>query len=185
MHSQLFTVIPYACATVTLVAVNYVSDRFQHKTLFIGGCICTACVGYIVLMTTLSNAARIVATCLIVSGIYPAIILVFSWANINSCGYTKRATAWAVAGIVAQCFSIAGAQVYTDPPRYIKGHAVILAFLAWSLINVVVVHFWMKRQNAKRDEIEQDYRARDVAHPHYSRNLEEEGDTHITFRYIL
>ncbi|OQU96216.1 hypothetical protein CLAIMM_02327 [Cladophialophora immunda] len=185
IHSQLFTVIPYACATVSLVAVNYVSDRFRRKGIFVAGCLVLSIVGYIILMTITNNAGRIVATCLVVSGIYPAIILVFSWANTNSCGYTKRATSWAVAGIFAQCFSIAASQVYTDPPRYLKGHGVMLAFLSLSLINTLALYLWMKRANAKKEEIELDYRQRGIAHPHYSTSLEDEGDGHIKFRYVL
>lgn len=177
--------IPYACATVALVAVNYISDRFRRKGIFLAGCISLAIAGYIILMTITNNAGRVVATCLVVSGIYPAIILVFSWANTNSCGYTKRAASWAVAGIFAQCFSIAASQVYTDPPRYLKGHGVMLAFLSFSLINTLAVYLWMKQQNQKKDEIELDYRERGVAHPHYSTSLEDEGDRHIKFRYIL
>lgn len=185
MRSQLFTVIPYAIATVMLVVVNYSSDRSQHKSGYIMGCICTAITGYIILMAVESNVARMIAVCLVVTGIFPAIILVFAWANTNSCGYTKRAASWALAGVFAQGFSIPASQVYTDPPRYIKGHGVILGFLSWSLLNTVVVRCWMQSQNSRKDKIEQEYREKGEVHPHYSRTLEDEGDLHIKFRYVL
>jgi hypothetical protein len=136
-------------------------------------------------MTTTSITVLVFATCLVISGIYPAIILTFSWANVNSCGYTKRATTWAVASGLAQCFSIVSAQVYTDPPRFLKGHGVILGFLGWSLINTVSVYIWMRRQNEKKDKIKEQYLERGEIHPHIQRTLEDEGDAHIEFRYCL
>lgn len=185
VRSQLFTVIPYACATVMLVAVNYISDHYQHKAGFVMGSISTAIVGYVILMAVTNNTARMAAVCLIVMGIFPAIILVFAWATTNSCGYTKRAVSWAVAGIFAQGFSIAASQVYTDPPRYLKGHGVMIAFLSWGLINAIAVRWWMKAENTRKDRIEQEYRERGEVHPHYARTLEDEGDAHIKFRYVL
>ena len=168
-----------------LVTVNYISDRFQHKSSFVFGCISTAMVGYIILMAVTNNAARMVATCLIVSGIFPTIILVFAWANTNSCGFTKRATSWAVAGVFAQGFSIAVSQVYTDPPKYLKGHGFMLAFLSWSLVNALAVRLWMQAENKRKDQEEQEYAERGEIHPHSSKTLEDEGDAHIKFRYTL
>jgi hypothetical protein len=170
---------------VTLLAVNYISDRFQHKSSFIIASISTAIVGYIVLMAVEHNAARMTACCLVVAGIFPAIILVFAWANTNSCGYTKRAASWAVAGVFAQGFSIAASQVYTDPPRYLKGHGVMIAFLSWSLINTIAARWWMQAENARKDRVEREYQNRGDTHPHYNRTLEDEGDGHINFRFVL
>ena len=141
--------------------------------------------GYIILITATSIPVLVFATCLVISGIYPAIILTFSWANVNSCGYTKRATTWAVASGLAQCFSIISAQVYTDPPRFPKGHGVMLGFLGWSLANTVAVYIWMRWKNEKKDKITQQYLERGEIHPHTGRSLEDEGDAHIEFRYYL
>lgn len=95
VHSQLFTVIPYACATITLVAVNHISDRFQHKSGFIMASISTAIIGYIILMAVENNAARMTACCLVVAGIFPSIILVSGGRRLiwNSlCSFDKKAT---------------------------------------------------------------------------------------------
>ena len=78
-----------------------------------------------------------------------------------------------------------GTRVYVDPPRYIQGHSVVLAFVCWALLNVIALLFWMKHMNQKKDRVDAEYRERNELHPHASRTLEQEYDQHQSFRYIL
>ena len=149
------------------------------------GCLSISCIGYIILLAVESAAVKIFATCLVCSGVYPAVVLIATWLGINTGGYTKRATTWAMAEIFGNCFSIMGSHIYTDAPRYIKGHSTVLALLIFSLINTVAVYFWMKRENQKKDIVEQEYRDRGDVHPDAQKSLEEAYDFHVAFRYTL
>ena len=145
----------------------------------------TAIIGYIILLTNASNITKIVATCLITSGLYPSVILLITWLSINTGGFTKRGTTWAMAEIGGQCMSIMGTHVYTDPPRYIQGHSVLLAFMCTALMAVIFAMVWMRRCNLQKDKIEEEYRAKGERHPHWEMSLEEVQDQHVSFRYIL
>lgn len=185
MRTQLISVIPYGCAFTTVLALGIASDRVNKKGPFLIATLTSAIIGYIILLNNVSNVAGIVATCLITSGLYPSVILLVTWLSINTAGFTKRGTTWAMAEIGGQCLSIMGTHVYTDPPRYIQGHSVLLAFMCTALLAVIGNMYWMRRCNFGKDRIEDDYRARGELHPHYEMSLEEVQDQHISFRYIL
>ena len=185
MRTQLYSVIPYACATVTLVAVNTISDRVNRKGLFLIGCLAVVALGYVILIAVESVHARIFATCLVASGVYPSVILLVSWLGINTAGYTKRATTWAGCEILAQCLSIAGTHIYTDPPRYVKGHSIMLGMIVISLSAACANLSAFSRANKRKDLIEKEYLERGEVHPHHSKTLEDVQDDHISFRYIL
>ena len=185
VQTQLFSVIPYACAFVTLLGVCTISDRLNKKGVFLAASLSIACIGYIILLTNVSVHVKVFATCLVTSGLYPSVVLVAAWVAMSTGGFTKRGTTWALAEISGQCFSIMGTHVYTDPPRYVKGHSVVLAFMFLALLSTVSLLFWMNHLNRKKDRIESEYQERNELHPHASKSLEEEYDYHISFRYIL
>lgn len=185
VQAQLFSVIPYACATVTLVVVCFMSDRLNIKGPVLLVCLLLSAIGYIMLLTVSSTAVKMVAACFITSGLYPSVVLIATWLGINTGGFTKRGTTWAMAEIFGQCFSIMGSNVYTDGPRYIKGHSVVLGFLLMGMISTTALIFWMRHLNKKRDSEESEYVKRNEPHPHASRSLEEEFDFHVSFRYVL
>ena len=183
--SQLFSVIPYACATLCMIALAIISDRLNVKGVVLVFCLFVSCVGYIILIAVRSVPVKIFGTCLVVSGLYPSVVLGATYLGINTGGFTKRGTTWAITEIFGQCFSIMGTHIYTDPPRFIKGHSIILGFLVFSILNVVMVYFWMRRLNSQKAKVIRDYRDRQEIHPDESKSLEEVYDHHIAFHYTL
>jgi hypothetical protein len=184
-QAQLFSVIPYAFATVTLLVSCVVSDRLNTKGPVLFFCLMLASIGYIMLLTVSSTTVKMVAACFVASGLYPSVVLLVSWLGINTGGFTKRGTTWAMAEVFGQSFSIMGTHIYTNGPRYIKGHSIVLGFLLMGTISVTSLDFWMHHLNKKRDIEESEYAARNELHPHASRSLEEVFDYHVSFRYIL
>ena len=142
-------------------------------------------VGYIILLTASSVPVKVFATCLVTAGLYPAVVLEVSWLGINTGGFTKRGTTWAMAEVFGQSFSIMGTHVYDGPPRYIKGHSVVLGFLVAAVICTVALMWWMGHENARKESEEREWAGRGEKHPHEGRSLEEEYDFHNGFRYIL
>ena len=163
------------------------------KGALLVGTLCTSCIGYIILLSipnSSSAVAKIIATCLITSGLYPSVVLAATWLGINTAGFTKRGTTWAMAEIVGQCVSILGTHIYDGPPRYIKGHSVVLGFLVLSLLCATGLMSWMRWENKRRDEVESEWtekirRGEAIRHPDEGKSLEETQDYHIGFRYIL
>jgi tellurite resistance protein TehA-like permease len=144
-----------------------------------------ACVGYIILLTAYSVPVLVFATCLITAGLYPSVILLTTWLGVNTGGFTKRGTTWAMAEIFGQSFGIMGTHVYTTPPRFVKGHAVVLGFLLFGVICAFTLICLMKYLNKHKEAKLQLYVSRGELNPHAERSLEEEGDKHLSFRYIL
>jgi hypothetical protein len=99
----------------------------------------------------------------------------------NTGGFAKRGTTWALAEVSGQTFSIMGTRVYTDPPRYTKGHSVVLGFMVLALLSPVALILWMSHLNQEKDLLQNEYQERNELHPHASRSLEEESDFHINF----
>ncbi|KEF59000.1 uncharacterized protein A1O9_03843 [Exophiala aquamarina CBS 119918] len=184
VRTQLFTVISYACTCTTLF-IAIISDRLNKKGVFLIGTLSLSCIGYAMLLSNVSMARKIAAACIATTGLYPSIILLNAWLLSNTCGYTKRATAWALAEVFGPCFSILGSHVYDTSPRFIKGHAIALGLLLSGLITCCLSIFWMHSANKKKDNELREFEERGESHPHRTKSLEEVQDYHIDFRYIL
>ncbi|KAL2436723.1 High-affinity nicotinic acid transporter [Exophiala dermatitidis] len=187
VHTQLFSVIPYTCAFVTVIVTGYISDRLNVKGPIIFTSCCVAMLGYILLMTVGSTVARVVATCLVTSACYPIGNLLPVWLSINTPGFTKRGGTWAFSEVFGVAFSIMGTRIYTNPPRYLGGHGTVLGIFTLGAVNVAAAYFWMRYQNNKKEHILNEYAHRGQIHPHIAemRTLEQLEDEHISFRYVL
>lgn len=148
-------------------------------------CLSVTSVGYIILLAARSVPVLVFATCLITGGLYPSVILLASWININTAGFTKRGTTWAMAEIFGQCFSIMGTHVYTKPPRFVKGHAIVLGFLLIGLVSTSILIVAMRYLNKRKEAAIQQHLLDGESNPHAGRTFEDEGDSHLNFKYVL
>ncbi|KAL7946067.1 MFS general substrate transporter [Trichoderma barbatum] len=184
-RTQLFSIIPYACAFTTLLIVNFVSDRTNVKGPFLMLCFGFSITGYIVLMVVTSVKVKIFGTCLITMGVFPCVTLLGAWTSINVGGFTKRAMTWGTAEVVGQCFAILASHIYTDPPRYLKGHAISLSFQILGFFSALSMWIYMRYLNGKKEEEAAHHQAAGTVHPMSHQSLEEVYDYHPDFRYIL
>ncbi len=136
-------------------------------------------------MTSHNVKVKIFGTCLITSGIFPSVTMLGAWSNINVGGFTKRAVTWGIAEVVGQCFAILASHIYTDPPQYIQGHAIVLSFQLVALSAAIANWFWMRRLNRIKSEEAQRHRDAGTVHPEAHKTLEEVYDYHPAFFYIL
>ncbi|EXJ68015.1 uncharacterized protein A1O5_08630 [Cladophialophora psammophila CBS 110553] len=182
VETQLFTVIPYACAFISVLICGYLSDRLNRKIPFLVAAFVLGCIGYILLLAVHTRPVSIFAACLIT-----AILLTPVCVNINTVGFTKRGATWAFTEAFGLTWSIMGTRIYDTPPRYVKGHSVVLALNALACLCVITVCFHMRRINSKKELLEREYAERSETHPHIAQNksLEEIGEGHISFRYVL
>lgn len=185
VDTQLYSIIPYAFATVTVPTVSILADRRNKRAIPFLICMSTTLIGFVVVLATTNKVALVVGCSLIAAGCYPAIVVCATWALNSHGGYTKKSTAWAVAQVFTQCYSIIATQIYDNPPRYFKGHGILLGLNFLGVIAAVVAYLMMKRENRRRDLLAQDFLARGEHNPDSDKAYEELCDYHPDFRYPL
>jgi MFS family permease len=185
VNTQLYSIIPYACAVVSTPCITYLSDRLGKRTLPLLGCLSTCILGFILVIATTQKAVLLAGCCLVAIGSYPGVVLGASYIILNQAGYTKRSTAWAMAQVFMQCYSIISTQVYIHPPRYFLGHGVLIGLNAVGVAALLVVYRIMARENKRSDELAAQCAAEGSALPGAEKSLEELCDYHPSFRYVL
>ncbi|CDS10256.1 hypothetical protein LRAMOSA02932 [Lichtheimia ramosa] len=176
LKAQLLTIPPYIVACCCLFAVAWYSDHIQQRGFPAALCFLVTIIGYVFLLVGEHLALRYCGAIFVASGVYSAIPVVLSWNNNNNFGHTKRGVSLGLMNGVAQCFGILGSHIYRneDAPFYRPGHAICLAFAIFAFVMIAVLRFLLKRENRRRDELQQDHATYDV----------ELYDRHPAFRYI-
>jgi MFS family permease len=177
--------IPYSVAIITMPVMSLASDRFQRKAVPTLICLSVSVVGYIMLIASVRKPVLIIGCCFVAAGSYPAVVISVSWLLSNHAGYTKKSTAWAVTQVFIQCYSIISTQIYTNPPRFIKGHSILLALNALGVVAGSIKYYVMKRENKRRDQVAQALLDEGRVDPASEQSLEELCDYHPDFRYVL
>ncbi|KAJ9606354.1 hypothetical protein H2200_009315 [Cladophialophora chaetospira] len=183
LHTQLFTIIPYATAALALPMICACADRFVMRAVPLIFCYVLCAAGFILLLITTNKAARIAGTCFVSAGSYSGVILAATWVMSTHSDYTKRSTAWAMCQLFLQCWSILGTKIYDKPPRFFKGHGILLGLQTVAAACVVFKWWLMRSANKRKDAMKEEFAANGGSAP---RAMEEEIDeTHPDFRYLL
>jgi hypothetical protein len=143
-----------------------------------------AIAGFIVLLANTNPAVGIFASSLVTAGVYPGVVVSTGWIPSSNAGYTKRATAFWITQICCQAFSVMTSKIYDKPPRFFKGHGVLLALMVLAFGEILVVAYMMKRHNQKKDAVAAEFEARSEVNPAESKSLEELCDDHPKYRYL-
>lgn len=182
--TQLFTIIPYACAFASLFAAVRTSDRLgarAYPTLLLTA---VAIVGFVIMLATPNAVAGIVGACLICAAAYPAIVICSAWIPSSHAGYTKRASAVWIAQILIQSFSIMATQIYTNAPRFFAGHGTLLGLMLLTFASILTLRFLMQRSNRQKDKLAAEWDERGERNPDEDKSLEELCDKHPDYRYV-
>lgn len=175
--------IPYGFATITLPIVAILADKFQKRFIPTLICLATSLIGFVMIMASTGQVLHLTGCCFVAAGSYPALIVAISWQMSSHAGYTKRSTAWAISQVFIQCYSIISTQIYDNPPRYFKGHGTLLGLNAVGVVAAVINYWLMKRENARRDLVAQEFEANGMEDPDLTKSYEELCDRHPLFRY--
>ncbi|KAI9731812.1 MAG: hypothetical protein M1818_007677 [Claussenomyces sp. TS43310] len=136
--AQLWSVIPYAVATVITVAVSVLSDRLKIRGVIMLFTLLPAIVGYAVIANIHNNQVKYGMTFLMATGLYASVPCVLVWNSNNSAGHYKRATTSALQLAVANCGGFVATFIYpkAQGPQYHKGHTVLMSLLvgSWFLV---------------------------------------------------
>ncbi|KAK4501512.1 hypothetical protein PRZ48_007321 [Zasmidium cellare] len=181
LDSQLLTIPVYVVAAVSTLAMAYFSDRLRRRGYFMIGAFAWLIAGWLILRVSKNHRLSFAGTFLIGAGTYPSVVLTFSWVLNNYAGFTRRAGTYAIVCMIAQCFSIAGTEIYSDPPFYCRGNGFALGSAVVGLSACVVLVFRLKRANRKKREAADS----DVARQMRLCSIEELGNDHPDFYHFI
>ena len=182
--TQLYTIIPYGVAFINLLVVTRLVDIFGKRAVPLLILVSIAIVGFILLMSTTNKIALVFAATLINVTVYPSVVICAAWIPSSNAGYTKRFITAGMMQVFMQLFSIISTQIYTTPPRFLKGHGVGLAFLVICFCMILVMVYLMKKSNAAKDAEAARWREMGEPNPDESKSLEELCDAHPNYRYV-
>jgi hypothetical protein len=156
-RAQLFSVPPYALATIFTVVWAWASEKSGKRAPFAIGSSTIAIIGYIILMTnehpTKRPGVSYVGTFFAAAGIYPSTALALSWPANNVSGQTKRAVVGAMQISIGNLGAVLGTQLYrpNTAPRYLLGHGFALGYLVANVLVTATIWWYLEKQNKKRD----------------------------------
>lgn len=135
-EAQLWSVIPYAVASVITVCVSIISDRLKLRGVIMLFVLIPAIVGYAVIANISDSHPKVKygMTFLMATGMYASVPCVLVWNSNNSAGHYKRATTTALQLAIANSGGFVAAFIYPkrDSPAFHKGHTVVLGFLVFA-----------------------------------------------------
>ncbi|KAJ5772008.1 hypothetical protein N7520_002537 [Penicillium odoratum] len=135
---QLWSVIPYAVATVVTVIVAFISDHLHLRGVIMLFTLPIAIIGYAIIGNIDSPRVQYGMTFLMATGQYASVPCILVWISNNSAGHYKRATTSALQLAIANCGGFVATFNYpsTDGPQFHRGHTIILGLLvfAWFMI---------------------------------------------------
>lgn len=160
ISTQLHSVPPFAVAFVFSLLIAFLSDRFQHRFLFILSPLALAISAAAILLRTRQNLpARYAALFLLAMGIFSAMPVVICWFSMNLRGHHARSvgTAWQIGfgnigGLIAPF-----AFLPADAPAYPTGYALLMGFLCLAVVAAAayLLAVWSENQRLERRAKEQ------------------------------
>ncbi|KAI1801804.1 MFS general substrate transporter [Daldinia bambusicola] len=130
-EAQLWSVIPYAVASVITVVTAFISDRFRVRGIVMLCSLPLAIIGYAVIANVDNVKVKYGMTFLMATGLYSSVPPVLGWLSNNSAGHYKRATTSALQLAIANCGGFVAVFIYpkAQGPAYHEGHTIILGVL--------------------------------------------------------
>jgi len=180
--AQLLSVPPYAAAAILTVSIGFIADRTRQRGL------CNICVsflgiaGFAMLLGSDRAGVKYAGTFLGALGIYPCIANTITWISNNIEGVYKRGV---VLGFVigwGNLNGIVSSNIYFKKPRYVAGHATVMAYMIVCLLGgSIVLEVLLRRENKARREGKRDYLVEGLSES----EREALGDRRPDFMYTL
>ncbi|KDN36615.1 hypothetical protein RSAG8_10718, partial [Rhizoctonia solani AG-8 WAC10335] len=159
-QTQLLTVPCYVLGAVTYLFTAFLSDRYQIRGWFCvaGGSI--SVLGYLILLVPVSSGVHYLGCFLVAMGLYVIVGIPLSWLPNNIPRYGKRTSATGFQLMIGNASGVMAPFLYAtnEKPRYIRGHAVSLAMVAFAAFMYGVMAIVYARINARRSRGEEDYK---------------------------
>ncbi|KZT55973.1 MFS general substrate transporter [Calocera cornea HHB12733] len=155
VQTNLLTVGPNVLGALCAVVTARSSDRFRERSIHLISTMGLALVGLLMLLIGPSTLSYM-GCFLLAAGAFPPSVLFHTWHNCNDTSHDSRAFRTGLLTFATNSGGILAANIFipSDAPRYATaiGTSVVLETLGIGL--VVILRFWMVRDNRLRDERE-------------------------------
>lgn len=155
---QVLTIPCYATGAITYLLVARLSDRTGQRGIF--PCLLGLCsiLGYAMLMSDSSARVHYAGCFLVALGLYVLVGIPLAWLPSNNPRYGKRTTATGLQLTIGNTSGIMASFLYPakEGPRFIRGHSVTLALVAWSVLVYGFMSWYFMQENRKRKNGERD-----------------------------
>ena len=155
LNAQLYSVPPYAVASVFTVLNAFASDKMHLRGPMALCFLPIAVVGYVILTHTTSNNVQYGMLFLICTGIFSAIPPIIAWLANNYTEHYARATAIAVQIMAANAGGLVGIFIYAPNTDFTRSHTIVMGLLAASFVMVLLkcgYLVWMNKRKASGKE---------------------------------
>ncbi|KAK4053319.1 hypothetical protein OIO90_003931 [Microbotryomycetes sp. JL221] len=149
---QLLTVPIYVAACIWTIVSAVWSDKMKKRfpLLMVDYVLCT--IGLIMNLAPSPAGVRFAGLFFIAAGSYAGLPQVVCWLGNNLAPQTKRAIGSAFQIGVGNFAALISSNVYRDPPRFIKGHAIVMGMVGLGFITAPLYAALLKRENMKREK---------------------------------
>ncbi len=142
---------PYFLSFLVCIATTWIADRTRQRGLMIFSLSIIAGIGYVILVTCKSVAARYFGVFLAAAGVFPAISNILPWTINNQGSDSKRGAGIALLNIVGQCGPILGTRVFPahDAPYYTMGMGICAGFMFFNAILTLTLRTYLSWENKR------------------------------------
>jgi sugar phosphate permease len=180
---QVLTIPCYALGALSYLVVAWLSDRQQLRGVYVFALGAVSVVGYGMLISNGNSGTHYAGCFLVAMGLYVAVGIPLAWLPSNNPRYGKRTTATGLQLTIGNASGVLAPYLYptSQGPRFIKGHAVTLALVAFAIILLGCMSFYFKAANGERARGEDDGKYAGLA----KEELDELGDRNPQFIYTI
>ncbi|KAJ2714699.1 hypothetical protein H4R19_001593 [Coemansia spiralis] len=149
-QSQAISALPAFCGAVVVVLSGWIVRMSRGHWIVVSALLATALCGCVIMVSTLSIAARILGLCLLGAGGFPAIAVAVGWIiTTNTQTVANAAVATGLSGAIAMCANFVSSNVFlnSDAPRFVIGYTVNIVILVIGIAACFVVRVSMDRRN--------------------------------------
>ena len=171
---QALTIPCYTVGAISYLAVAYLSDRLQERGIFIVVFGTISIIGYALLISSVSVGVHYFGCFVVATGLYVVVGLPLAWLPANAPRYGMRTAGTGMQLTIGTSSGVMSPFIYPteDGPRYVKGHAITMAMVAYGCCVFAVLSLWFRHSNNVRAAGKQDYKVEGMTEA----EIEELGD---------
>lgn len=158
-QAQAMTIPCYTVGAISYLSVAYLSDRWQQRGVFVAGSGLVSIIGYSLLVSKVSSGVHYFACFVVATGLYIVVGLPLAWLPANAPRYGMRTAATGMQLTIGTSSGIMSPFIYPtgDAPRFVKGHTITMAMVAYSTVVFVCLSLWFRYANRRRAEGRDDH----------------------------
>lgn len=162
---QLLTIPCYAVGAISYMCVARFSDWKQVRGWPIVALCLMSVLGYALLISPISPSGHYAGCFLVALGLYVAVGIPLAWLPTNNPRFGKRTTATGLQLTIGNSSGIMAPFLYpkSEGPRYVRGHAVTMALVAFAAVLFGAMSIWFHQENKKRERGARDDRVQGMS----------------------